>query len=951
VSSGIERGAPQGHAPETRSFNAHSARQMAEAPPQATRPTSGVPEHAAAMEAAGLPAGAAAPPRPWHTLEAGEALELLGSDPEGISEEDAARRLEALGPNEVEAERVVPWWELVAHQFRDPLIYILLIAAAVTLVLREFTDAGVIITVVLINALIGFVQERRAQQAMQALARMSAPRAEVLRGGATHEIASRELVPGDVVVLTSGVRVPADLRLLHVRELEADESALTGESMPVRKNAEALEDDALVAGDQVNMVFAGTVVTRGRGRGVVVRTALRTELGRIASAVREIGLTRTPLQEGMDRFGRLVGLAIVGFSLLVVVVGLLRAMPPGEIFLAAVATAVAAIPEGLPVVLTVTLAIGVSRMARRNAIIRSLPAVETLGSTTVIGSDKTGTLTKNQMTVRAAWADGRRYDFTGVGYGAEGAVEYDGREVEVRDHAALCDALLAGVLANEADPASALSAEPGGDPTEIALHVAAAKAGLHPRAVRGDRPELDVLPFESEQRYMATLNEGPEGRRAWLKGAPEALLERCGAQAGERGAAPLDAEAVRRAAEEMAAEGLRVLAMAYRPTEAERLEEGVLDRDLVFAGLQGLEDPVRPEAVEAVAAAHEAGIRVLMLTGDHVDTARAIGRQLGLGEAGGAALEGRTIETMSEEELDEAVRAVDVYARMEPEHKLRVVRRLRAQGEVVAVTGDGVNDAPALRAAHLGIAMGKGGTDVAREASGMVLADDNFATITAAVEEGRVVYSNVRKVTFFLLSTGVGQIAAILAALAVGWPLPFVAAQILWINLVTNGLQDVALAFEPGEPGLLKRRPRPPREGVLTLRLAERLGGVGGILAAGTLWTFWWTLEQGADVDGARTAAMTQMVVFQFFHVLNSRSLDRSIFRVPPLSNPFLFASLVAAAVAHALVLYLPFLQAVFRTSPLRAEQWLMIVAVGSTVIVGGELDKWRNRRLGRTLG
>jgi magnesium-transporting ATPase (P-type) len=900
----------------------------------------------AAQEAADL-----APPRPWHTLDSADAASILDTGADGLTDDEVARRRERFGPNEVEPEREQRWWELVLHQFRDPLIYILLIAAAVTLLLREYADAGVIVAVVLLNAVIGFWQERRAQQAMNALAQMSAPRAEVVRGGETHEVPGRDLVPGDVVMLTSGVRVPADLRLSRVRDLEADESALTGESVPVRKSSDAIGEETLVPGDQTNMAFAGTVVTRGRGRGVVVRTGAGTELGRIATAVREIGLTRTPLQETMDRFGRLIGIAIVFFSLLVVVLGLVRGMPPAEIFLAAVATAVAAIPEGLPVVLTVTLAIGVSRMARREAIIRSLPAVETLGSTTVIGSDKTGTLTKNEMTVRSVWAGGQRYEVLGAGYSAEGSIHLDGAEVEVRDHPALCDALLAGVLANEADAGAALSDDPSGDPTEIALHVAAAKAGLHPRAVRADRAEVDLLPFESERRYMATLNDGPEGRRAWVKGAPEAVLGRCRAQVGERGEAPLDADAVRAAAAEMAGEGLRVLAMAYRPLEGESLDEEAVAEELVFAGLQGIEDPVRPEAVDAVAAAHEAGIRVLMLTGDHVDTARAIGRQLGLHADGADAVEGRALEAMDEAELDEVVKRVNVYARMAPEHKLRVVRRLRDQGEVVAVTGDGVNDAPALRAAHLGIAMGKGGTDVAREASAMVLADDNFATITAAVEEGRVVFSNLRKVTFFLLSTGVGQIAAILVALAVGWPLPILAAQILWINLVTNGLQDVALAFEPGEPGLLKRRPRPAGEGVLTLRLAERLGGVGAILAAGTLFTFWWTLRESGDVDFARTAAMTQMVVFQFFHVLNCRSLDRSILQVPLLSNRFLFVSLVAAAIAHTAVLYVPFLQSVFRTMPLPADVLLMIVAVASTVVVGGEIDKWRNRRKERLLG
>ena len=888
---------------------------------------------------------------PWHTLSVEEVEHGLAVGPAGLSEEEAAARLAQYGPNEVEAEEETPWWRLLLHQFTDPLIYILLVAALVTLVLRDYTDTGVILAVVLLNALIGFVQERKAQQAMRALARMSAPRAEVIRGGTPREVSSRELVPGDRVVLTSGVRIPADLRLVEVRDLEADESALTGESLPVRKRTEVLEGETLVPGDQLNMGFAGTVITRGRGRGVVVRTGAETELGRIATSVREIGQTAAPLQETMGRFGRRIGLAILGLAVVVVAIGLLRGLPPGEIFMAAVAMAVGAVPEGLPVVLTVTLAIGVSRMARRNAIVRSLPAVETLGSTTVIGSDKTGTLTKNEMSVGAIWAGGRRYAVTGAGYGLEGEVRLGDQAADVGADVPLYRTLLAGTLANEADARSAAQGEPRGDPTEIALYVAAAKAGLAPDAQRERYPERDILPFEPELRLMATLNAGPEGTGLYLKGAPEAILARCTRELTPEGEVPLNPEPIRAAAAAMAAEGLRVLAMAYRPTQAERIDEELLSGDLTFAGLQGMEDPVRPEAVEAIRATHEAGIRVLMLTGDHVDTAQAIGRQLGLDPHGAGALEGHAIAARSDAELDADLGRVNIYARVAPEHKLRIVQRLRHLGEVVAVTGDGVNDAPALREAHIGIAMGRSGTDVAKEASDMVLADDNFATITAAVEEGRIIFANIRKVTFFLLSTAVGEVIAILTAILVGWPLPFLAAQILWINLVTNGVQDVALAFEPGEPGLLRRPPRPRSEGILTRRILERLGAVGVVLAAGTLGMFWWTWRNTGDLDLARTAAMTQMVVFQFFHVFNCRSLDRSVFRVPLLSNRFLFVSLVAALGAHLAVLHLPFLQTVFRTEPLSLEQWGWTVLVALTVIVGGELDKWWSRRRHRPLG
>ena len=887
----------------------------------------------------------------WYDLPVEAVRARLETSPDGLSEAEAARRLEVHGPNEVETERETPWWVILLRQFADPLIYILLVAAAVTYLLDHLSDTGVILAVVLLNAIIGFVQERKAQRAMRALARMSAPHAEVVRDGVSKEIASRELVPGDVVVLTSGVRVPADLRITAARELEADESALTGESVPTQKRVDPVEGERLVAGDQVDLAFAGTVITRGRGRGIVVRTGARTELGRIATAVREIGQQSAPLQETMEHFGRRIALALVGLAAFMAVLGLAQGMPPEEIFLAAVALAVSAIPEGLPVVMTVTLAIGVSRMAGRNAIIRSLPAAETLGSTTVIGSDKTGTLTKNEMTVRAIWTAARQYEVTGAGYQPAGEVLRDGSPVMASGDEPLRLTLLSGALANEADAAAAERGEAHGDPTEIALYVAALKAGVQPTSARSQHPERDIVPFESEARLMATLNDAPTGVTLFVKGAPEAIIDRCAAMVGAEGEMPIDDVAVRAAAASMAERGLRVLAMAYRASSGDSIDRTHLDGELVLAGLQGMEDPVRPEAIEAVAASHEAGIRVLMLTGDHADTAVVIGRQLGLDRDGAGALEGSSLAELDDQALDAHLDRVDIYARVAPEHKLRIVRRLRERGEVVAVTGDGVNDAPALREAHLGIAMGRTGTDVAKEASDMVLADDNFATITSAVEEGRVIFSNIRKVTFFLLSTAVGEVLVILAAMIAGWPLPFIAAQILWINLVTNGLQDVALAFEPGEPGLLKRPPRPRSEGVLTLRLMERLGAVGAVLALGTLGVFWWTYRETGDLDLARTVAMTQMVVFQFFHVFNCRSLDRSIFRIPPFSNRFLFISILAALGAHLAVLHVPWLQAVFRTVPLEPSQWALIVLVATTVIIGGELDKWWSRRRHRPFG
>jgi Ca2+-transporting ATPase len=887
----------------------------------------------------------------WYALAIEAVQARLSTGKDGLTNREAAQRLARFGPNAVESEREDPWWMLAMHQLRDPLIYILLFAAGVTLVLRDYTDTGVILAAVVLNGVIGFVQEYRARRAMRALARLSAPRAVVLRDGLEQQVASKDVVPGDVVVLASGSRVPADLRLNYARELEVDESALTGESVAVFKTTEPVSGGSLVAGDQTNMAFSGTVVTRGRGQGIVVRTGAQSELGRIASAMHAVRQTETPLQLKFERLGRRVALLILGLAIIVLAIGLMRSMPAGEIFLTAVAMAVSAIPEGLPVVLTVTLAVGARRMARRRAIIRSLPAVETLGSTTVIGSDKTGTLTKNEMTVRAIETVPHEYSVTGVGYAHEGTIRRDGQPVRADDDPALAAALRTAVLANEAQRHRAELGAPTGDPTEIALLVVAAKGGMNVDEVRARHRQLDVLPFESEHRFMASLNEDDGGATIHLKGAPEVILARCTRQLGSAGDEPVDAESIRARARALAADGLRVLATARRRDDGATLVRTQLESGFTFTGLLGMEDPPRDESVSAVHDARSAGIRVIMLTGDHLETARAIGVKVGLAEEGARAVPGQALDAMPDDELDRLLDETSVFARVAPEHKLRIVQRLTQRGEVVAVTGDGVNDAPALRAAHIGIAMGATGTDVAREAADMVLADDNFASITAAVEEGRIVFSNIRKVTFFLLSTAAGEVVAIITALLAGWPLPFTAAQILWINLVTDTLEVTALAFEPAEPGLLRQKPRPLREGVLTSRHVLRLAAIGALMAAGTLWTFWWTLRGTDSIEIARSAAVTQMVVFQFYHVFNCRSLDRSILAISPISNRFLFLSMVAVTAAHLAALYTPFLRSVLDTTPLAAEQWWVILAVGATVILGGEIDKLLNRMSRAPLG
>jgi Ca2+-transporting ATPase len=884
----------------------------------------------------------------WHQISAEDAMDLLRTSADaGLSKSESAERLKIYGLNEIETDEGVTRWHIWVHQFKDPLIYILIVAAFLTLILQDYVDSVVISFVVMLNAVIGFFQESKAQSAILALSKLAAPKAHIIRDEHEMEIPGKELVPGDIVLLTSGGIVAADMRIIQNRGLEVNESSLTGESLVSRKMSEPVETENPVPGDQVNMLFAGTIVSQGRAKAVVVRTGKSTELGKIATSVKSLGITRTPLQQKVERMGNMIGLMIILFAVLISAIGIYHNMSSYEIFTTVIAMAVSAIPEGLPVVLTITLAIGVRRMASRSAIIRSLPAVETLGSTTIIGSDKTGTLTKNEMTVREIWADGRFYKATETGYDLAGNITLDGVEAEIKESSGLYQALITGTLANEASVEAVESGEPQGDPTEIALHVSAWKGGITLSNNRLRMEEIDILPFEPEQKFMATLNKGTNVKMLFLKGAPESLLEKCTHMLVDGDRILCDQDMVRAAGDKLAAEGLRVLAMAYKEHNSGHM---ILPEDLetgyTLVGLQGMEDPVRPEAVEAIRISQAAGIRVIMITGDHLETATAIGKKLGLGNGEThTALDGAAIDRLSDAEIDSLLERTYIFARVSPQHKLRIVERLKNSGHIVAVTGDGVNDAPALRAAHLGVAMGETGTDVAREASDMVLSDDNFATITAAIEEGRIVFSNIRKVTFFLLSTAAGEMIVILAAVIMNWPLPFVAVQILWINLVTNGLQDVALAFEPGEKGIINRKPRPVKEGILTGRLVGRLGGVGLVLAAGTAWMFWWTMEEtGGNLEVARTVAMTQMVVFQFFHVFNCRSLDRSIFSVNFFSNKFLFLSVSAALLAHLAVLQFGFLQTIFKTVPLTTEQWLMIVLVGTLVIIGGEIDKVVNR-------
>ncbi|HEX5598967.1 MAG TPA: HAD-IC family P-type ATPase, partial [Micromonosporaceae bacterium] len=814
-----------------------------------------------------------------HGLPLHEVVLLLETDPQrGLTEAETAARLDRFGPNVLPTVAKVSVLRRLARQFHNPLVYVLIAASGVTLALADYLDAAVIFAVVVINAIIGFIQESRAEAALDVLRSLVRTEARVVRDGRERRVPSEELVPGDLVVVEAGEKVPADLRLVRPTELRVDESALTGESAPVRKDETVVPPEAPVA-DRRNMLYSGTLVTGGFAHAVVVDTGAETELGRIHRLVGSAAVLATPLTIKIARFSRLLTIAILAFAAATFAFGLLRGQGAGQTFVVAVALAVGAIPEGLPAAVTITLAIGVRRMAHRRAVIRRLPAVETLGSTTVICTDKTGTLTENQMTVRVLWTAQGRYEVTGAGYAPSGEIR-DAAGRPVTPDGALRWSLLAGAGCNEAR----LHEQDGewriiGDPTEAALLVVAAKVGLGPTEVAAAYPRRATIPFSSERRYMATLHDDRDagGQLVFVKGAVERVLKLCGSALGEEGTpGALDPETVLREAEALASEGLRVLATAIRWIEGSSgFSEEALPGSLVFTGLQAMLDPPRPAAAASVAACRNAGIAVKMITGDHLGTAAAIGQRIGLlsGPAGpGEAVTGVELAALPDAELPAAVQRAAVFARVSPEQKLRIVESLQATEEVVAVTGDGVNDAPALRQANIGVAMGRTGTEVAKEAADMVLTDDDFATIESAVEEGRTVFGNLTKFIVWILPTNVGEALVVLVAIILGVALPLLPTQILWINLTSEIALGLMLAFEPKEPDVMSQPPRDPRQPLLTRSLLVRILLVSVLLVGGSWWLFTWELDHGRGLDAARTATVNLIVVVEAFYLFNCRS-------------------------------------------------------------------------------
>lgn len=871
----------------------------------------------------------------WHQMEAGDVMESLGTSLSGISSGEAAKRLQEYGPNELKEKRRKTPFEMLLDQFKDFMIIILIAAAVVSGFIGEMADTIAIVVIVVLNAVIGFVQEYRAERAMEALKKMASPSAIVRRESSELSVPASALVPGDCVILEAGGIVPADMRLVESASLKVEEAALTGESVPVEKGVSALGPDHHALGDRKNMVYKGTFATYGRGAGVVVETGMETELGKIASMLQEEEEVKTPLQKRLAAFGRRLAVAVLAICAIVFAVGLLRGEPPLLMILTAISLAVAAIPEALPAVVTISLALGARKMVKQNTIVRKLPAVETLGSVTYICSDKTGTLTLNRMTVEEVFVDGRLMK----------------REEASREGGEGPLGMFMTALALSNDARLDASGLPMGDPTEIALLNAAGEAGREKAALEKDFPRVLEIPFDSERKCMTTFHRWGEGFVSFTKGAFEILIEKSESIMTSGGVGPVDVKALQRVNEKMAAEGLRVLAVSMRKWQGLPGEPhiGSVETGLTIVGLVGMMDPPREEAKEAVSVSRAAGIIPVMITGDHPVTARAIARKIGILEGEGGVITGRELQRLPLEEFEQKVEHIRVYARVAPEQKLKIVKALQDRGQFVAMTGDGVNDAPALKRADIGIAMGITGTDVSKEAAHMILTDDNFATIVKAVKEGRRIFDNIRKFIKYTMTSNSGEIWAIFLAPFFGLPIPLLPIHILWINLVTDGLPGLALSVEPAEKGLMKRPPRHPAESIFSHGLGTHIIWVGLLMGFATIFTQAWSIKTGHA--HWQTMAFTVLCLSQMGHVLAVRSETESLFKTGFFTNkPLLFAVALTFALQMATI-YVPFLNPIFKTMPLSAGELAFSLALSSVVFFAVEAEKTVKRRIQRQRG
>ncbi|GIP20335.1 calcium-translocating P-type ATPase, SERCA-type [Paenibacillus sp. J22TS3] len=911
----------------------------------------------------------------WHQWSADELLQKFAVEQDqGLTLEEAERRREESGWNELsEAKRISPLI-LFLNQFKDFMMLILMGATLVSGLLGEYLDAITIVAIIVLNGVLGFIQEFRAERSLRALKQLSAPHAKVIRSGVTQDVPARELVPGDIVVLESGDRIPADLRWLKTNSCDVEESALTGESHPSGKITEAIAADEVPLGDQKNLGFMGTMVTRGTGKGVVIRTGMDTEMGKIADLIQSTEAQETPLQRRLDQLGKILIMLSLGLTILVVLAGILHGQPAGSMFFAGVSLAVAAIPEGLPAIVTIALALGVQRMIKRKAIVRKLPSVETLGCATVICSDKTGTLTQNKMTVKQVWLEGRSYEVTGDGYEPSGHILHEGRPADFKKESSLRRLMQISALCNNAEIYESTGDETRskkkikddlgpqwllkGDPTEGALLTLASKAGFPKQSLNSIYQRELEFPFDSDRKRMSVIVSHQGGKLSYVKGAPDMLLDRCSYILWEGNVVPLTGtlrQKVGAANESMARSALRVLGLAYRdlrPSDSTASAEDV-EAQLIFVGLTGMIDPPRKEVREAISICRRAGIKTVMITGDHGLTAEAIASELGIMARGGLSLAGHQLAAMSDDDLDKQVDNVYVYSRVSPEHKLRIVKSLQRKGHVVAMTGDGVNDAPAIKAADIGIAMGITGTDVSKEASSLILNDDNFSTIVSAIEEGRSIYENIRKFIRYLLASNVGEILTMFFAMMAGLPLPLLPIQILWVNLVTDGLPAMALGVDQPEKDLMEHKPRGATENIFARRLGWKIISRGILIGLCTLGAFWITLKAGPDSPEqlllAQSVAFATLVLAQLIHVFDCRS-SRSIFHRNIFQNKYLVFAVLSSLLLMLAVFYIEPLQPIFKTVALGPREWAIAFVAGGipTFLMGaGSVLSTKKRKAG----
>ena len=880
-----------------------------------------------------------------HSLTVDDIISAMQSSLHGLDHTEINNRLKTFGPNSLPSSRPPGILTIFLHQFTSPLIYVLVVAALLSIIIQEWSDAGFIAAVLLINGVIGTIQEYSAQQAAVALRKLVSTRCRVLRAHDAYEIDASNLVPGDIILLESGDRIPADIRLITSHDLEVDESLLTGESISVLKNPDIELEEQTTLGDRLNMLFAGSLVDRGRGRGIVVGTGLATELGHIAESVLAKPAARAPLLIRLERFTHRVAIIVGVAAIIMAAVALLRGMPITEIFLLAVALAVSAIPEGLPVALTVALAIGMRRMAKRNVIVRKLVAVEALGSCTFVATDKTGTLTVNQLTVRrVSFPDSKAWHVSGSGTQPEGEIVPPGGTASTTEYELLQRLCRIAVLANEGNLSHRGEGwVHHGDAVDVAALVMARKASISRPETLSAFPEKSTIPFESERLFCASLSETNNKPFAFVKGAIERLLPMCTYMATANKDMPIDNGLLEQQALDLASQGYRVLAVAEGPVElkSDEVFSEVHLKGLTLIGLIGMIDPLRPEAKQAITTCKQAGIHVAMITGDHPVTALAIARELDLANNINEVITGPELkQTDKQSQIDELTQHAHVFARVEPQQKLDIVQSLQRNGHFVAVSGDGANDAPALRASHVGVAMGQSGTDVARETADLIIADDNFSSIVSGVEEGRIAYANVRKVVFLLISTGMAELVLFTLALVTGLPLPLLAVQLLWLNLVTNGVQDVALAFEPGEGNELKQPPRPPNDPVFNRLMIERVVIASLVIGTVAFILFQWLLGRGYTIDEARNGTLLLMVLFENIHVFNCRSETKSAFRHNPISNPILLFGTAAAQLIHIGAMYTPWLADVLHITPVTPQHWLELLGLAFTVLLAMEIHK-----------